>query len=251
MANLIRSSKPASEWTQHDLMAYHIQVVEEDELAFFGLEEHHLPPPEIADNFINFINAAAARAAGQQLGQSISRLFHQMGRAMVGNEAAVDNFSRSLFESTAYDNPTPQEVNIEVQYDLRFFVSGGIRSARPNLAIVNNGFIRIVQENKSLKRRNSDPEPQMIAQAIAAFRYNNLRREEPLPHETILGITMVGTTPTFYQIRVTTELLDAVSYGQFPDEETRVRVYTPAVGLAHGMLLLDNRSSILFELCSI
>jgi len=163
---------------------------------------------------------------------------------MVSNEAAVDNFSRALFESTAYDNPTPQGTHIEDLLDLRFIVCGSVRGARSNLAITTNGLVRLVQENKSLAR-DSDPEPQSIAQAIAAFGHNNLRREERLLHETTLGITMVGTTPAFYKIRVTAALLDAVCHGEFPDDVTHVRVHYPAVDLADGMLPLGNRLLIL------
>ncbi|KAI0281104.1 hypothetical protein BGY98DRAFT_908554, partial [Russula aff. rugulosa BPL654] len=63
------------------------------------------------------------------------------------------------------------------------------------------------------------PEPQLIAQAVVAFRHNNLRREplhqDPLAHTIFPGITMIGTAPTLFRVHITTQLADAIRYGRF------------------------------------
>ena len=80
---------------------------------------------------------------------------------------------------------------------------------------------------------SADPEPQPIAQAIAAFRHNNLTCEElhlePLAQAIMLGITMIRTMSTFYQILVTAELVNEIHHGNYPQEETIVHAHIPAI----------------------
>ena len=97
-----------------------------------------------------------------------------------------------------------------------------------------------------------DPEPQVIAEAIAAFALNNRKREREL-HLPIRNsimfpcLTMAGTSPVFYKITVTAALNKAVRTGSFPEIETRVLRYVPALprGNSEGMRPLPNRLEIL------
>ncbi|KAF8889242.1 hypothetical protein BD779DRAFT_1379576, partial [Infundibulicybe gibba] len=70
------------------------------------------------------------------------------------------------------------------------------------------------------------PEPQLIAEAIAAFRQNNRARHfrclPPLESQVFPAITMVGTVPTFYKITITLDLLLAVEAGVYPEGATIV-----------------------------
>ncbi|KXN85097.1 hypothetical protein AN958_11701 [Leucoagaricus sp. SymC.cos] len=83
----------------------------------------------------------------------------------------------------------------------------------------------VLIEDKTLSNRN-DAESQVIAEAIAAFQFNNQKREEKglasLTAMTIPCITMSGTRPTFYLVPVTQELSTAVIGGVYPATETRV-----------------------------
>jgi hypothetical protein len=67
---------------------------------------------------------------------------------------------------------------------------------------------------------NADPEPQLIAEAIAAFYQNNLRRKlagrPMMKSQTFPGITMVGVVPIFYRIPITAELVQCVQAGPEP-----------------------------------
>jgi hypothetical protein len=64
----------------------------------------------------------------------------------------------------------------------------------------------IVQENKRSVNAGY-PEAQLVAEAIAAFRQNNLLREQRnlsiLDSRIMAGMTMCGTSPIFYKIPVT------------------------------------------------
>lgn len=97
-----------------------------------------------------------------------------------------------------------------------------------------------------------DPEPQLIAQAIAAYQRNNFVRNRvlhiPTLNEiTLLGITLVGTSPTFYKIKITAELNDAVMGGTFPANGVVVYRHTPRLPHrnSEGMKPLENRTTIL------
>jgi len=49
------------------------------------------------------------------------------------------------------------------------------------------------------------------------------------PSMVIAGVTLKGTTPTFYKINVSTELAIAVSQGVYPDSPTIVYTHVPDV----------------------
>jgi len=108
-----------------------------------------------------------------------------------------------------------------------------------------------VQEDKRLTSVK-DPEPQVIAEAIAAFALNNKVRQDslclsPLPSIIFPAITMVGTNPNFYKITVTVELSAAVQQGTYPTAETQVLKYVPVLPRRRslGMRQLENRVELL------
>jgi hypothetical protein len=109
----------------------------------------------------------------------------------------------------------------------------------------------LVQEDKT-HINPSEPEAQLVAEAIGAFHHNNNIRinelfQEPLKIQVIHGITMIVTFPRFYKIKVTSALDDAVRYGQYPGIETVVYCHTPRVPRrrSDGMKPLDNPRLVL------
>ncbi|KAG0706909.1 hypothetical protein DFH29DRAFT_797497, partial [Suillus ampliporus] len=83
----------------------------------------------------------------------------------------------------------------------------------------------ILQEDKTIFN-STQPEPQVIAEAIAAYQYNNEKRQirglPTLDDMIIPCIIMVGTRPTFYLVPVTQALSVAVVTGQYPEVPTKV-----------------------------
>ena len=73
----------------------------------------------------------------------------------------------------------------------------------------------------------------MIAGAIAAFVSNKSfiqrtsRLGDILVDQVMAGIVMTGTMPVFYKIPITAVLVDAVSRGMKPEQETIVNAYIP------------------------
>jgi hypothetical protein len=60
------------------------------------------------------------------------------------------------------------------------------------------------------------------------------------------GITMVGTTPTFFKIPVTEELAAHVRCGTYPPDSTTVTFYQPLLPTPDGgMKPLNNRQLLL------
>ncbi|RDB19995.1 hypothetical protein Hypma_013144 [Hypsizygus marmoreus] len=95
-----------------------------------------------------------------------------------------------------------------------------------------------------------DPEPQLIADAIAAFYQNNLTRTRsrrpPLASKIFPGITMIGAVPIFYHIPVTAELVRCIETGAHLPQATIVQrfilpVPNPALYMADGLVPLENR----------
>ena len=134
-------------------------------------------------------------------------------------------------------------------------ICGEQRHAKTDVCVVDeDNVLLLVQEDKRHKERK-DPEPQLIPEAITAFQANNTRRMRVLGQEAIdtkvmPGITLVGSSPTFYKIPVTKEFAQAVALGCFPLTQTVVYAHLPAVPrpalrLSEGMNPLDNRRHIL------
>ena len=106
----------------------------------------------------------------------------------------------------------------------------------------------LLQEDKRLTSMN-DPEPQVIADAIAAFAMNNGTRERRLnlqPRD-VITFPALTTTPVFYKVTVTSALSKAVQTGVYPEIETRVFRYIPALPRrsSEGMRPFPNRLEIL------
>lgn len=100
-----------------------------------------------------------------------------------------------------------------------------------NICLIHQktGIVLLVAVARS-QGSKTDPEPQLVAEAIAAFGENNKRlRELGLPEKDTMpftGITMKGIAPTFYNITVTKALYDAVKEGKCPKDKTVIQKCT-------------------------
>ena len=139
-------------------------------------------------------------------------------------ESAVDDLARTLFEIMDYDTI---DLSIHTREELKLDMCGTRTSAKPDLCIETSRLTikLLVQEDNymistSKNLMNTNPEAQVIAEAIAAFQENNkinARFDEPLSDgQLITCITMQGTYPTFYLFNVTKELADAIKNGEEP-----------------------------------
>ena len=247
MAKLLRSPKSGSDWTANELCTYNIAVVPQNKEEFF--RTINFPDPA-EPSLAGFITAETRQDAADS---GTKQLLHYLDLAMdpkVGQEAAVSNFAAMLLRSLEYND---EDRIVFIRLAIPFLICGETTVAQTSVCIMddNNEILLLLQEDNKLTSMK-DPEPQVIAEAIAAFALNNRKRERNLnlpPLQSIMFpcLTMVGTSPTFYQITVTTALSKAVQTGVFPEIETRVLRYIPALPRRNreGMRSLPNRLEIL------
>ncbi|KAI9446446.1 hypothetical protein H4582DRAFT_2052470 [Lactarius indigo] len=180
MAELIRNAKSASDWTRNELAAYNITVEYQDAATFFGT--HNLPQPATIDPAV-----LTATDPDDAANDSVYELLRTMDLAMspvLAEESAVNDFSVLLLRALRYNTRG------------RCFKD---EEGHPSCYLWRE------QEDKR-HMDNSDPEPQLIAKAIAAFAANNqTRRQTPnltsLDSKMMTGITLKGTVPILTELR--------------------------------------------------
>jgi hypothetical protein len=168
-------------------------------------------------------------------------------------ESAVNDFAVMLLRALDY---TYVGKILRTRKTLPLVICGEYRQAKTDVCLVDNRhqILLLVQEDKR-HLDEADPEPQLIAEAIAAVTANNRMHQQnvhlqPLPSKLMAGITMKGTAPIFYKINVTQELVACVAGGTYPQTETVVYAHIPGVPRpdhlwVDGMKPLDNRRIIL------
>ncbi|KAI6141567.1 hypothetical protein EDD17DRAFT_1664784, partial [Pisolithus thermaeus] len=235
MAQMMRTAKSGNDWTVKELNAYNITVVYQDTAAFFGTP--HFPVPTINPNVITTLECDDAP---DDETYRIIRTLHLATSIRPAEESAVDDFAMIQLRALGYE---PRGRTLRTRKDLPLVICGKNRQAKTD------------EDKRHLSEIDGDPEPQLIAEAIAAFALNNRRRVltldlPALSSKVLAGITMLGTSPIFYKIEVTGELVKAVASGTYPATQTIVHAHVPAVPRLRrhwneGMKPLDCRRVIL------
>ncbi|KAF8630342.1 hypothetical protein AX17_005435 [Amanita inopinata Kibby_2008] len=245
MANIVRLAKSGNEWTFNELAAYNIVIHEQVERQFFGG-----PLPEYIQGPIGFIENEDRVQGLDAPSLALIKCLNLAMKIVEGEE------STELMRAMGYE--TDQTV-VRTRKSLQLLACGEIVFAKTDVCLMGASYenasskIRLlIQEDKRHINPKSDPEAQLIAAAIAAFQQNNTNRVgnlflEPLEVQVIPGITMVGTFPRFYKIKVTADLDCSVRFGQYPALQTIVYRYTPRVPgrRSDGMRPLVNRRLVL------
>ena len=244
----MRAAKSGSHWSLIELHAYNIVVQWQDAATFFGVKP--LPQPAVAGELLKNV------AADDMVNGANHKLLCYMDLAthpVPEEESAVVDFAVHLLTLLDY---VPRPRMVRTRADILFNICGLDRYAKTDVCIVDSDsddILLLIQEDKHKKPK--DPEPQLIAGAIAAFQRKNYRRrqcpgQDPIVHKVMPGITLMGTTPIFYKIPVTTQLAQSVELGIYPAAPTVVHAHLPALArptycLDEGMEPLDNRATIL------
>ncbi|TEB23377.1 hypothetical protein FA13DRAFT_1420359 [Coprinellus micaceus] len=249
MAQLIRSARSGSDWTANELASYNIAVVHQDGATFF--ETPNLPQPAVNPNVLTTLDY------NNSPDDDTYSLIRNLDLAMVpatSEESAVGDFAVVLLRALGYE---PRGRTLRTRKDLPFIICGESRHAKADVCLIDEqDIVLLVQEGKRQTSPGEDPEPQLIAAAVAAFTLNIRNRVEnlgipPLPSKLFAGISLTGTAPVFYKINVTAELVTAISGGGYPETLTVVYAHLPVVPRrphrrwGEGMKPLDNRRVIL------
>lgn len=248
MASLIRSSKSGSDWTTNELAAYNISIQSQDRAGFFGTNT--LPEPRVEPDILTNEELTNGEHEVSLASYRLQRHLKSVMLEKPFEESAVDDFG--VFLLNLFDLDTWQR-QIRTHKDIPLLICGEWRHAKTDVCIVDDdGIYLLVQEDKKYQSME-DPVAQLVAEALACFQHNNARRvlleKNPIVTAIIPGIAMVGTSPMFYKIPVTTHLVDAVAAGIYPPTPTVVYEHNPAVVVdtyqEEGMRSLGNRRQIL------
>ena len=244
----IRPVKP-DDWTQFELNFFLIKTITLNKQEFFG--SANLPAPVIP-SLAGFMTTEDREHA---VDGETRKLLHYLDLVLdpqVGQESVVDNFAVKLLEKLGYDD---DDRIIFTRRALPIVVAGEPYTTQVDVCVMddNNQILLILQDN--LMPSLMDPEPQIVAKAIAAFEANNKVQVTSLnlpPHRTITFpvISMIGAKFTFYKITVTAGLCAIVQQGKYYANtlpETRLLRYIPELPRRHdlGMRPLENRVEIL------
>jgi len=241
MAKVSRSAKFGAEWTSNELLAYNVAVVEKNEQQFFGAP---LPAYTGPAGFIQYEDRV--QGIDKESLALLKRLDLATKRAEE-EESAGEDFVSEVLRALGYE--TEQTV-IRRRKSIRFNMCGKTVYAKANVCIqdINSNILLLLVQD-------SDPahsEAQLVAGAIGAFQTNNANRNTNLflPSLTSYvfpGITLTGTLPRFYKIKVTLDLDLAIQSAQYPEVKTVIERHTPRIPGSpnDGMKPLDNRIKIL------
>ncbi|TEB21358.1 hypothetical protein FA13DRAFT_1741998 [Coprinellus micaceus] len=209
-----------------------------------------LPDPVVRPEEV--LLAAEAIQATTDDGYVLLRTLNLAMSILPNEESAVNDFAVALFRACGY---TGRGRVVRTRKDIPLLICGENRHAKTDVCILDDSEILLLVQEDKCHLDDSDPEPQLIAEAIAAFASNNRMRERtlgqpPLQSKVIPCITLKDTSPTFYKIPVTTDLVTAVQRGVHPQQETVVYVHVPALPRparrwSEGMTPLDNKRIIL------
>jgi hypothetical protein len=244
MANVVRLAKSVNDWTSNELVAYNIAIQEQGQDQFFGG-----PLPGYVGP-IGFIRHEDRVQGLDPWSLSLIKRLDLAMKVMEGEESAVDDFAVELLRVMGYE--TDQMV-VRTRKSIRLNMCGELVFAKTDgcLLDASSEILLFAQEDKT-HINPSDPEAQLIAEAIGAFQENNAKRVndhflDPLEMQVIPGITMAGTFPRFYKVKVTAELDRSIRFGQYPATETIIYHHTPRVPRrrSDGMRPLDNRKLVL------
>ena len=220
MAEIIRSAKSGSDWTHNELIAYNINVVSQTPAQFFG----NVGVVSLAELDPSIITGSTDEPANLSDG-TLNYLTYLDLAVGASQESLIDEFSRETLNLLGY---AERGLALYTRFNIPLTICGANKSAQTDVCLINGRtmILLVLQEDKT-ENSLTDPEPQVIAEAIAAYQYNNYKRGRlglaPLDDMVLPCITMVGTQPTFYLVPVNRALSNAVTTGQYPPLPTEVR----------------------------
>jgi hypothetical protein len=141
MASLLRSAKSGGDWSDNELLAFNIRVVDASITAFFNTPE--LPPPTVSATILNNVD----KPGGPLMKDD--RLFFQYMR-LVENprfpESRVDDFTAFILRILNYDD---EDRVICQRTEISFPMAGQRVDAKTDVCLMDElEFLLLVQEDK-------------------------------------------------------------------------------------------------------
>lgn len=192
MANAIRSAKSGSDSNSGDLLAYNITIAPVSPSQFF---------PYGADPSLDHLDLAILNFSPDSddpnFSDAITDYLGYLDLATKATqECAIVNFAAETLKLLGFNE---SKTTVMTHYIVPFTICGdGNRVAQMDVCLLYRPslVLLVLVEDKTIFNRNN-PEPQVVAEAIAAFQFNNAKRGAsglPLLNAmTIPCITMTGT----------------------------------------------------------
>jgi hypothetical protein len=206
----MRYPRLGNDWTMNDLATYNIRISSQTPDMFYGQSL-----PTIASLSSLDPNLLSGTLDTEGLPDETYRLLQYLDLASganSGQDSVVDDFAREILRALGYEKR-------DLLFRSRYAIPQGnmYQSVRTVCLVQGSSIILlVVQEAVGIR----DPEPQLIAEAIANFHWNNRIRvqlgESELDSMTFPCIAMIGTRPIFYLIPVTRNLSQAVNTSTYP-----------------------------------
>ena len=211
-------SKSGNDWTRKELIASNIKIVLQTPEQFFGA----VLGVSLTD--LDPLIISGSTDTENLSDTTLQYLIYLEFAAHAPYESLIDEFSRQTLDLLGYSE---RGLTLYTRYNIPLTICGKNKNAQTDVCLMDGRtmILLILQEDKTVFN-SSDPEPQVIAEAIAAYQYNNDKRQRrgmaTLEEMVFPCITMVGTHPTFYLVPVTRALSDAITTGQYPPAPTEV-----------------------------
>jgi hypothetical protein len=235
-------------WTIDDLKMFNITVARQDAATFFGQAVLPVPP-----HHHELLHKLTADEMTNDESYHVARYMEMAMNPVECERSAIDDFAVHLLRAMGYRGRASGR-SLCTGKNIPLCILGKWRFVRGHVCVLDRDeFIVLIQENKQHKS-TVDPEPQLIFKAVAAVHSNNQLRRllglDPVDVNVMAGISMTGSSPAFFKVPVTTELLEVIQTGKSPATPTVVAVYYPELPrptqrFKEGMRPLDNRRSIL------
>ncbi|KAH9975094.1 hypothetical protein BGW80DRAFT_1300213 [Lactifluus volemus] len=253
MANSIRSETSARNWSASDLLAHNITVQCQSAPDFFGSEPgsiDHIDPDLLLPTDLSFSSTTANLSDDAY--RFLAHLYLASHEHPCQKSTIVD-LSRSILDATGF---CERDIVSKRDHDIPHTFCG-YRTTRADVCLfhfTSHSILLVVQvecDETTTNSESADPVPQVIAEAIATFQYNNRKRAASglpiLDTMTVPCISMVGTKPTFYLVPVTSQLSTCVISGLHPSHPTVVQCcpLPSQLSVFKGMEVLDYRRTAL------
>jgi len=131
MADIVRSAKCGSSWTEAELDAYNIEVVSKSEKDFFE-EEANNSLEHVSKLFLEF-----EYVPGEKLPKNSEKIILHLdlaSRVKEGQESLVDNFAGELLKFIGFESG---ERLVIIRYALRLLISGTNSVAQTDVCIMD------------------------------------------------------------------------------------------------------------------
>ena len=221
MANIIRSAKSGSDWSRHELIACNITISLLPPGDFFLT-----PDPSLDYIDPGILNSPPGNDDPALSDAAAAYLDYLDLAAKATQKSFIDDFAAETLKLLGFNER--RRIAVSTRYTIPSTICGDANcAAQTDVCLIHlSTFILLVLVEDETLINRTNAEARVIAEAIAAFQFNNDKRGErglnPLDSMTIPCITMSGTRPTFYLVPVTMELNNAVITGQYPATETNV-----------------------------